>query len=1116
MNVFHEQKSEELAWFHLFPYGTNGLNQQRDIRITPLNYLQTRIMGSDPRFQTSDYLMYALSMFEFLRANSNISVCGKKLRQNGNVVDNLHLYVKNLRGSGAYFTDCVKELTTMVTQLGPPTFFMSFSSNDLNWTDLRSALLIADDQPNKNPIELTARETQALLEKYPVLVQRHFQNRFYALLNVMKHDDSLLGGKLTDYWWRMEFQDRGSVHLHMVVWIESFPHLESSNEETRQVAIETLNKIVSCHIPDEKEDSDLYELVTSSQMHRHTTSCFKKSTHCRFGFPRRSSPETSIIDASTENVENLIRNGGRICILERDEGEELVNNYHPELLKLWRANMDIQPCGSAMAIAYYITKYVSKSEPSHFDKNLREAIQQINRNVTDPLQRVFRAIMEMFNRRLVCIGECALRLCNLKYKMSSRKSVFVNSRTPDKRYTVINLRGSDEENRFATTMFDRYVSRPTELEDSPLFSFAMWYEPCYNRSQELDHDAGDEDAFEETEEQRGRGSESRITLQNGQRMKKRTRAAIVKTPSFSVTRNAEDYFYHLLLMYLPFRSESELLEGFPSAVAAFEARQEQLQNTLETLRPLRNLARELEIAIEHLETLDNENAQPPQNHEVEIDLPETNEPQFTENDFTNNRQALNIEQRRLFQFVSMQINREIHGENPRPLRIFVTGSAGTGKSFTLKMIAELIRRRYQILEQNGCFVKVCAYTGVAAILIGGQTLHSVFKLKVQKGRSLPNLTPLTGVWAEQFRKIFRNVRFVIIDEVSMLPYELLYQIHLRLQELKCNRELFGGVNVLLFGDLMQLPPVVGTPIYLLPEEMVGMLHLFHQFHFCELTEIVRQRGDITFVDLLNNLREGKLTAEQYEVLLQIKLNSKQEGQFALGRAIRVMPTNRMVNQHNLLVMSSDENVQQFEITAQDRLLEQDARRINVSLENIIPNDVNKTAGVPKNLTVYRGLRIMLRYNVDITKRLVNGSMGVITNVEFPGWRRQQLYREDIPRVLIEFDNNVGTHWIDPITVTFDAKFGYGSVERRMLPMMPCYAVTVHKLQGSTINTAVINLGPQYFAPGQKFVALGRCTSLAGLEIDEIDPRGLIEGEVCDEEALEEMFRLRTLPRYDEN
>lgn len=91
----------------------------------------------------------------------------------------------------------------------------------------------------------------------------------------------------------------------------------------------------------------------------------------------------------------------------------------------------------------------------------------------------------------------------------------------------------------------------------------------------------------------------------------------------------------------------------------------------------------------------------------------------------------------------------------------------------------------------------------------------------------------------------------------MVPYELLYQIHRRLQELKCNyNELFGGVNVLLFRELMQLPPVVGSPIFSQPEQMDGALHLFHQFSFCELKEIVRQRG--TFIDLLNNLSEGQL------------------------------------------------------------------------------------------------------------------------------------------------------------------------------------------------------------------------------------------------------------------
>lgn len=222
----------------------------------------------------------------------------------------------------------------------------------------------------------------------------------------------------------------------------------------------------------------------------------------------------------------------------------------------------------------------------------------------------------------------------------------------------------------------------------------------------------------------------------------------------------------------------------------------------------------------------------------------------------------------------------------------------------------------------------------------------------------------------------------------------------------------------------------------------------------------------------------------------------------------------MVAEHNELVMNNIKNVQKFDITAQDRLAEHDRKQLNVPLERIIPADINKTAGVPKQLTLYIGLRVMLRYNVDVSKGLVNGSIGTIEEIEFPGWRRIQLHKEDIPRVRIQFDNDIGNHWINPITVNFDAKLGYGSVERRMLPLVPCYACTVHRLQGSTLERAVVNLGPKYFKPGQKFVALSRCKTLDGIEIDEIDPEGLLTGNVCDDEALEELERLRSLPPFD--
>lgn len=600
-------------------------------------------------------------------------------------------------------------------------------------------------------------------------------------------------------------------------------------------------------------------------------------------------------------------------------------------------------------------------------------------------------------------------------------------------------------------------------------------------------------------------------------MRKSTREAIISTPKFSVSRDVEAYFYHLLLLHMPHRDESELLDGYANSVEAFEAKKEQLQAILAELGPFRQFAQELDNAIQHIQMFSNQSVcEEFINQDLEIELPdETTDHTMTDQQFEEYQRLLNVDQRRLFNYITEQIRREIPDKNCSPLFLFVTGTAGSGKSFTLKLIVEQIRRGYRILDDQKTYVKVCAYTGVAALLIKGQTIHSVFKLPIQKSHKLPDFKKLSGIWLEQLRRAWQNIRFIIIDEVSMLPYELLHQINLRLQELKCSNQLFGGVNILLFGDLMQLPPVLGSPIFVQPEELEGMLHLFHQFSFCELKEVVRQQNDRTFVDLLNNLREGKLTSEQYELLVVKASNSRQEGKFAHGKAIRIMPTNKMVQSYNEMVMNSVEpSIQKINLQAQDRLLEKDMRLLNVSVENIIPSDINKTAGVPKSLTIYRGLRVMLRYNVDIRKGLVNGSMGVITEIEFSGWRKQQLFQNDIPRIKIDFDNNIGSHYIEPITVIFDARFGYGSVERRMLPMVPCYAVTVHKLQGSTIKTAVINLGDQYFAAGQKFVALSRCTSLDELEIDELHPRGLIEGNVCNEDSLEEMIRLRNLPPYD--
>lgn len=110
----------------------------------------------------------------------------KKIRNQKGQIEDVHLYIKNLRGSAAYWTAALNYLLAQIRTLGPPTYFLTFCSNELNWLDQRKALLIADNRPDEDPSSLNIHETQCLIEKYPVILSRHFMVRVRALLTYMK------------------------------------------------------------------------------------------------------------------------------------------------------------------------------------------------------------------------------------------------------------------------------------------------------------------------------------------------------------------------------------------------------------------------------------------------------------------------------------------------------------------------------------------------------------------------------------------------------------------------------------------------------------------------------------------------------------------------------------------------------------------------------------------------------------------------------------------------------------------------------------------------------------------------------------------------------------------
>lgn len=740
-------------------------------------------MSQDKRFQSVEYLFFALSLVELYKAQQNVSVCGR-MRQDGaeptNVVQNVHLVMRNIRGTYSCWHKAFTDLMAMVRNLGAPHFYITLSCNDLHWPDILRALLVTDGRPDFPVSDLTFAEKLRLVESYPVTLCRQFMLRLNAFFTLLKRrDDPFLVRPVIDFWWRIEFQLRGSPHVHMVVWCEDMPPFDSEE------GIELLNRVVSCTLPDTEEDIELRELVSRLQIHHHTHTCYKNSNnYCRFGFPRPTAHQTRILDE-----DETTRNKGRFYVLKRKEGEENVNNYNSRILRLWQANMDIQPCGTATGIAYYISKYISKSEPTEVSRSIREAIKRVQEKGGSMAKQIFAIQNAILTHREVSACEAAVRLCHIKMRDSSRKVVFVNSCVPELRYRI--LRIDDGVYEPYKNIFDRYVSRPLQLEALSLGEFSIWYEPVTRCN--YSEDDQDADAYDEAPEINAR--QQYITLLDNQgRMKKCNRPAVLRTRYYTPNSDPEGYYYSLLVAHVPFRTESELLEGYNTAREAFYAKRNLIRPLQEgsNAEEMARWEHEIQLAIsrvvaENLANValaSNENDSIIQNQifineDEGIVVEEVEESELrsmTDEQYAAAVQSMNVCQRQLFRTISERLSSTNCEEEP--LRVFVTGGAGTGKTFTLKLVVEQIRRLSH--DTNGKAVVVAAPTGVAARLIGGSTLHSTFALPIEKGK-IETMRLLTGERLQRERQKWKSIKWLIIDEISMVPYTTLRNVHLRLK-----------------------------------------------------------------------------------------------------------------------------------------------------------------------------------------------------------------------------------------------------------------------------------------------------------------------------------------------
>ena len=417
---------------------------------------------------------------------------------------------------------------------------------------------------------------------------------------------------------------------------------------------------------------------------------------------------------------------------------------------------------------------------------------------------------------------------------------------------------------------------------------------------------------------------------------------------------------------------------------------------------------------------------------------------------------LSDEQRSLFEYIE---NTDAH--------VFVTGRAGTGKSTLLSHLTANTEKSFA----------VCAPTGVAALNVGGVTIHSLFTFplgllgEVDIGKHLSRRT----------RDVLKALDMLVIDEVSMVSADLMDAMDRAMRIARGRRNLpFGGAQVVMFGDPYQLAPVPPRD----PQERAYMAENYQSGWFFdahvwrdaglerfELSEIFRQ-ADSNFKEILNAIRDGSVTQDMLDVL------NKAGNRFPPhSDVIKLATINETVNSVNHQRMA---------------LIESEPKLFRATYSEGAANAFGRVLPAETDLYLKVGAQVMFIKNDDsgsknsagvTTRRWVNGTIGRVTALPKSGlvvvdvegevlevgpstWEKVRYEVEE------DFDETTGKvkEVLVPITLA----------EFKQIPLRLAWAVTVHKSQGQTYDEVQIDMGRGAFSPGQTYVALSRVRALEGL------------------------------------
>ena len=1130
-----------------FPYGTGGRTALREKKLQDATFEQTRLMTSDNyQRRNIQYILHLVGQKEkrlikegiFSVQNKSFQSMTKKdisdnaRDENSELLKRITSVLRKLPTQREFWSEIRSKVEAMVFEFGPPTFWATFSPGEYDDQELLKYLR----ERNSDIPGVETMTVSQLVCKDPILACTYLQTKFDATLKFMLSDANPIG-KIKHHFVRTEYQTRLMPHFHCFFWVEDAPIIGRDSEDT---ILNFIGKYVSCKLPSPNEDPLMFGLVKKYQFHHCNSYCLRKpkkgrgKARCKFSFPRAASMKpilhgvaSSIASHKTGSYKK------RLYEVERKHNERYINDYNPTLLYLWKGNVDIQFIGEeSESLVEYISKYATKAPRSAISDFELDAIQV---NSKSNFGKLFQLASKLMKDRELGAMEARNFLLSEKPVQTNTSFMFINTVYASKRKSVLkskkdleSLPDDSKDIYYGDLIGTWYPKRPPydksngnlNLKEMSLFEFAKTYERVGNAAAAQIKD------------------KSKLLRLDGNAgfMKRRSEKnmLVVYGPShLDPIKDSEAYYFAFLLLHKPFWHEHLLMgkslsyqEEFERLIVelpAMEAHEKKFRMKKNFREKMENDA---DAQADHM-CAEEENDCDPQNVESGSDLFETVRKQTEIETVEQLREAVKgLSPDQLAVYKSFVENVEHYYQHKtkscscgkfEPLRLFVSGFGGSGKSHLIRILMAYQFIRSEV-KNEPCHFLLGAPTGIASHNIGGMTLHSMWNLPVNHGNSKrisnEEYRKLTSGQINKMRANYKHACGLIVDEVSMISNRMLMAINLRMNEVvgSKNHEAFGGIPTVMFGDLFQLEPVNGCQPFIplsssVAQKMFGGFpcapNLWRVFQFRQLNTNHRQQGEENqkWRATLDHARYGMLSASDIKYLNQRMIDTsgcklqkdyldryvdkflecEEEG---LIGPVCLLPANKMVKEFNRAVMEKKGEIRQT-IKSIDIFSGRNDEVLSAA-KNILPDlESDKTGGLESELDIAINTRVMLRVNDKRTPGLVNGARGTVREIISENTRAGKFTKT----IVVKFDGIDQVQTIERIERKFQI-LPNCYVYRKMFPLINSYAMTIHKSQSLSLPCVFADLGDRIFADGMSYVALSRCLSHKGLYLLNFKPESV--------------------------